>query len=103
MSIIRMDFTKIVPLIKRVIITPYEGADTPTVGYELSKADSNPVPVIGTITKVSTDSAFKVGEIVLFRKFGSDALKFQTKKGEEKVYLVEDSEILGVYKNKLPK
>lgn len=81
------------PIGKRVIIEPVEANET-TNGFKLSDENSSMTPMRGTITALGDVDGFDVGEIIYFRRYSADELKYQTPEGEKKVFLVELDEIL---------
>ena len=84
------------PIGKRLIIDVYEGAEKTEGGLELSNTQSNNAPVRGTVVRTRLDSDFVEGDIIYFRRFALDELKFTTETGEQTVYAIDEMDIIAV-------
>lgn len=97
-----MDVNKIQPINNSVIIKPYEGITKTESGFEVSRNNDNKVPMIGTVVKASSDSKWKKGEILIFRRFSADEIKSPGQNDEEeKFYLLKDEDALATYSGTL--
>ena len=84
----------IVPLKKFIIIEPLEAPTESESGLEMPE-DTNPgTPTIGRVIKVGEDSQFKEGNLVFFRRYSVDELRFRTPSGESTVNLLQDDEVV---------
>jgi len=94
-----MQSENVYPIGKRVLLKIYESANETEGGLTLSHSDNTHMaPILGTVLKVGDKSVFKEGDMVFFRRYSVDELKFVTSSGEQKVHMVEDDEIIGLYK-----
>jgi co-chaperonin GroES (HSP10) len=66
-------------------------------GIVQSEAQAYSTPVYGTVKKAGPESSFKEGDILFFRRYSVDELKFVTEKGEQILHLVQDPDVVGVY------
>lgn len=92
-----IDISKVRPIGERIVVEVHTVSDETASGLVLSDTSSNSAPVIGKVVRVSEQSTYKPGQIVLFRRFAVDELKFNDSDASQKVLnMVEESEILGV-------
>ena len=91
-----MNIEKINPVGARVLLEIYTSAQESTAGLVLSDNNASSTPVTGKVLRVGKDSIFKEGQTVFFRRYSVDELKFNTAEGEQKVFLLEDEEIIAV-------
>jgi len=97
MDNIQVDPTKITPVKNFLFIEVYQPKKETTSGIILpdTSASGSATPTVGKIIKAGSDSKFQPGQIVLFRRYSLDELKYMEDMIEKKVYFLEDSEILG--------
>lgn len=84
------------PLKNFVLIKAIEKPAETAAGFVMPEETYSPTPVIGTIFAKGPDSKFNIGEVVFFRRFSVDELKFNSNDGKpEMVSLISDDEIVG--------
>lgn len=91
-----MNPSEITPCKKNTLVQPYKAEKQSSAGLVWETTNANIAPVSGTVIKASHDSLYRVGQVILFRRFSVDELKFITKTGENVVYLVEDQDVIAV-------
>ena len=69
-----------------------------TTGFVMPEERYTPTPVIGTVLAVGPESEFHVGEVVFFRRFAIDELKFDVDGKKQVVSLISDDEVVAVVK-----
>jgi len=97
-----MDITleKIVPLKKSVLIKPRTRTAETDGGLVIPEESYTPTPVVGDVLAVGEESQFKVGDIVFFRRYSIDELKFNTADGVQQIVsLITDDEIVAKISN----
>ncbi len=67
---------KIKPLGKRILVKPIQAAEMTPGGIFLTEV-SNDKPIKGEIIAVGDECKVKVGEIVMYGKFGGQELEFE--------------------------
>lgn len=83
------------PIGDRLLIEPYKQASETTEGLIVSEGEGYAAPVIGTILKVGDKvTSYKVGEVVMMRRYSVDSLKVYSEDGEKEIYLLECSEVV---------
>ena len=87
------------PVGARCLITIYKDADVTDSGLYKAEKEFEATPVVGTVFKAGTLSFFKEGDIVMFRRYSLDELKFNDDAEEVILNLVEDEEIVAVVKS----
>lgn len=85
----------VIPVGKRLLIEPFKQASETTSGLAMAEGDGNATPVCGTVIRVGQGCSFKEGDLLLFRRYSIDSLKAYTEEGEQEIYLLEESEIIG--------
>ena len=80
----------------RLLIQPFKQAGATSSGLLMSDGDGHATPVYGKVIKASEGCAYKAGDALLFRRYAIDSLKAYTASGEIEVYLLEESEVIGV-------
>lgn len=66
-------------------------------GIIIPEAEHQATPVVGRVIGVGPDSKYKEGQVVFFRRYTIDELKFddtESEKGEIIVHLLEDDDIV---------
>lgn len=74
-----------------------EVPDKPTEtvsGVLLASDDNNSVPMMAKIIATHAESTYKVGEMVLFRKYSVDEIKVKDKEGQKTFWLLETENVL---------
>lgn len=90
----------IVPVKDYLLIeVPDQGSETSS-GLLLAEASDNKMPVVGTVLKVGDKAEYKVGDEVIFRKFSADEIKVTTAESEKSFWLLQDSEVIALVKEK---
>jgi len=97
-----IDTKDIIPSGSRLLIAPDEKATETDGGLIIAGDEKNTAPVKGTVIAVGPKASFEVGSVVLFRRYSIDELKIDDGTGEQVVYFLEDSDILGTVKVELP-
>lgn len=60
---------------------------------------TNSAPVVGEVIRKGDQALFKVGEIVMFRRYSVDEIRVPTETGEDDIfYFIEDTDVLSVIK-----
>lgn len=92
-----MNIKDIEPTLGNVLVELPEQT-TEVGGLIIAGDQSNTAPVRGTIVRIPEGgSQFKVGEVVFFRKYAIDELKFTEEDlATTTVFIVDEKEILGV-------
>lgn len=85
---------EIVPVGKRLLIEPFKQATKTTGGLAIVEGDGNATPVVGTVIRTGDNCAYKVGNVLLFRRYSIDSLKVYAEDGEQEIYLLEESEVI---------
>lgn len=91
-----IDIYKIAPQGKRCLVEGYKNATKTESGLELAERESDATPVMGVIIRTGTESTYKEGQHVLFRRYGIDELEFNVGADKVTVSLIEDEEILAI-------
>lgn len=78
----------------RTLLDVYKQAKKTTGGLELSQGDGNVRPSIGQVLKVGELSEYKVGEILVFRRYAADLITIDTPEGPQEICLLDDIEVL---------
>lgn len=87
---------KIKPVGARCLVEVYKPAEKSASGILLdNSSNSSAAPVRGTVVDSGSDSKFKKGDVIFYRRYSVDELKVITEKGEEVIYFVDDQDILG--------
>ena len=89
-----IDVKNIVPERDGVIIKEFEKDTVTESGLELPESSTAGTPVIGQVIAVGEHSHFKVGDIVLFRRYSVDELTFQVDGKKQTVNFLTDSEVV---------
>lgn len=82
----------------RCLVALYEGAKHTASGLELPEKETPGTAVIGTVILAGTESKFKPGQTLFWRRYSIDTLPFSTESGEKEYSLVEDEEVVMVKK-----
>ena len=93
-----LDVRDIVPLKNGVIIKELERETMTESGLELTEAQHSGTPVVGTVVAVGSESQFKVGDVVFFRRYSVDELSFLIDGKKQSVNFLTDSEIVAYAK-----
>ena len=81
------------PIGKRIIIDPEKITETENGIQRADQGQS--MPVKGTVIAVGKDSQFKLGEVLLFRRYSVDELSMPSTDGSvQNVYLCDDEDIV---------
>ena len=90
-----MDLSKIEPVGDRVLVENIEGDTKSKMGLELSDANGKELPIMGKVLAIGSESKFKVGDVLLFRRYAVDELKFNREGEETTIYLAEGVDVIG--------
>lgn len=82
------------PVGKRCLIETYKESSVTSSGFYRAEKEYEATPVVGTVFRAGTESSYKVGDIVMFRRYSLDELKFTDDTEEVSLNLVEDDEIV---------
>ncbi len=83
------------PVGARSLIKAHEAATESANGLlRANSSNAAAAPVKGIVIAAGTQSAFKVDEVIFFRRYSVDELKIVTENGEEVVTLVDDEDVL---------
>lgn len=86
------------PVGEKIIIEAITRSSETTTGFILPEEANTSTPVIGKIIAVGEDSIYSVGDMVFFRRYSIDELKFNVDGKNEVVSLIEDSEVVAILK-----
>lgn len=90
----------ITPVGARSLVRPHQAAHQTESGLIMDNTSNTAAaPIRGTIIAVGDTSTFKVGDLIMWRRYSVDDLKFITEKGEEVVSLVSDEDVLAKITN----
>ena len=93
--------SNIVPLKQFILIEPLNRTEETTSGLILPEEKYTPTPVVGKVLRAGADSQFVAGDIVFFRRYSTDELKFATADGiEQLVSLISDDEVVAKIQTK---
>lgn len=87
---------KIKPVGKRVLIEPIQGDTMSEGGLVLADTNNAQTPVKGKVVEIGEDSKFKIGDVVLFRRYSVDELKGNLGGREYKHFFCDDEDIIAV-------
>ena len=93
-----LDVRDIVPLKNGVIIKEMERETVTESGLELTEAQHAGTPVVGEVVAVGSESQFKIGDIVFFRRYSVDELSFLVDGKKQTVNFLTDNEIVAYAK-----
>jgi co-chaperonin GroES (HSP10) len=86
---------KIIPIGNRYIIEVYKAAEETESGLVMDNTSNvSAAPIKGTILEVGDNARFAVGDVVYFRRYSIDQLKYITEQGEQEVSIIEAEDIL---------
>lgn len=88
------------PIGKRLLIKVFEGVRETEGGIILSESAGAATPVLGTVLKSGKGSDYKKGDHVFFRRYSIDEIKVDAAT-DQKIYMLEESEVIGVYKGQV--
>ncbi len=92
--------SSIVPLKQFILVEPLNRTEETSSGLILPEEKYTPTPVVGKVLKAGVDSQFAIGDIVFFRRYSIDELKFATADGvEQLVSLISDDEVVAKIQN----
>lgn len=95
-----IDPEKIVPKGGYLLVEVYEPPKETSAGLEVFNSDAlYATPVMAAITRTGEKSEYKVGDKVLFRRYALDELKLPTAEGEQKIFLLDEKEIIAHISN----
>ena len=85
----------IVPSEKRLLIKVQEKATKTVNGIELAGNEQNTAPTIGIVLRAGKNSIYKQDDIVIFRRYAVDEIRYNENGIEKTVWFIEDSDALG--------
>jgi len=71
-------------------------------GLLLAEDGGYTLPTVGTVIRSGELAEYKEGEVVIFRKYSADEIKVTTAEKEEKYWLLESSEVIGLISSENP-
>ncbi len=90
--------TDIQPVGDKIIIELYNRPKETTGGFILPEEANSSTPVLGKILAKGEDSIYDIGDMVFFRRYSVDELKFNVDGKQEIVSLISDEEIVAILK-----
>lgn len=103
---------KLVPVGFRVLINIYQKPTETSSGFVLPEQENGGMPVMAQITVkgkktlwqklliiIGLRPKYRIGQWVYFRKYSVDELQMQTEDGSLNLYVLEESEIIGLVTN----
>ena len=92
--------TDIVPCRKFILVKPLEKPTETDSGLVLPEQGFSPTPVCGEVVAAGDESEFHVGQMVFFRRYSVDSLKFYGEDGNLiELNLLADEEIVARIKS----
>lgn len=91
---IKIEVENIRPVGARCLINTYKEAAQTESGLYHAEKENEATPVVGVIFKAGTQSTYTQGQVVMFRRYSLDELKFNKGTEEVLLHLVEDEEIV---------
>ena len=86
---------EIQPVGNRVLVLPEKGDGESKSGLTLSTSRSDQTPVFGKIIKTGDQvKNYKVGDVILWRRYSVDQLPLDIQGKRETVYLIDGEDIL---------
>lgn len=100
---IDLTLDNIFPQGNRLLIDPFKAAKETTEGLEMVEGDGYATPSVGTIIRVGDGLTYpyKVGDVVMMRRYSVDSIKVLTSDGEKEIYLLEASEVIAVVRGEV--
>lgn len=90
---------QIQPLAKHILVKPIGRPTETSTGFVMPEEGWSPTPVVGLVIAAGEGSQFKVGQIVFFRRYSVDELKFISADGQNQIVnLLSDDEIVATIK-----
>lgn len=99
----------LIPVGFRVLVNAYKPPRETAAGFALPENENDGMPVMAQITVVGKKTIwekfliliglkpkYSVGQWVYFRKYSVDELQFSTPEGKIALFVLEESEIIGV-------
>ena len=83
------------PVGNRVLIEVIEDAEVTESGLSLSTENSLQLPTMGKVIRAGSASEYSPGDILLFRRYALDELKFNMQGDEVKIYLADCEDVIG--------
>lgn len=81
----------------KMIVEPYKVMETTSGVLRIDQGHSTPVR--GTVLSSGSESKFKAGDEVFFRRYSVDELKLPAEDGSEKsMFVVEDGDVVAIIK-----
>lgn len=100
---------KLTPVGFRVLLNIYKKPTTTVSGYEIPEAENGGMPILGQIVALGVKTRWErllvtfgfkkryvVGQWIYFRRYAVDELKFTTPEGDMNLFVLEESEIIGI-------
>ena len=92
--------TDIVPCKKFILVKPLEKPTETDSGLVLPEQGFSPTPVVATVVAAGDESEFKIGDVVFFRRYSVDSLRFYETDGNlVELNLLADEEIVARIKS----
>ena len=86
---------KILPIGNRCIIEKYKAAGETASGLIMDNSSNvSAAPIKGTILETGDEGKFKKGDVIFYRRYSVDDLKYIDENGEQEVTIVEFDDIL---------
>lgn len=82
----------------RCLVELYSPPGETTSGIIIPEKETPGTAVLGTVILAGSESRFKPGQILFWRRYSIDTLPFSTETGEKEYSLVEDEEVVMVKK-----
>jgi len=80
---------------KYLLIEPYKAAEKSESGLIMdNSSNTSAAPVRGTVITAGSETKYKAGDDLFFRRYSTDELKFITEKGEQMLTIVEEQDVL---------
>ena len=92
-----MNEKDIIPQGANSLIKPYEAATKSAAGLAMENTSNTAAaPVRGTILASGSESKFKAGQEIFYRRYSADKCVILTPEGEKEYVLVDDVDILAI-------
>lgn len=86
----------VTPTGKRLLLEVFKQASETSGGLLLSQGDGYATPVLGTVIKAGSESKYKEGDVLMWRRYSIDTLKIDLGEGEQEYSILEDDDVVAV-------
>lgn len=86
----------IYPVGPRILLEVWKQASETSAGLAMAEGDGHATPTVGRVVRTGNGEAspFKVGDFLMWRRYGVDSIKVNTADGDVEFYLLEEEEVI---------